>query len=188
MNPTHARAASEPRTQIKAPAMASAAEPAQVLTFVLAGELYGIGILSIKEIISYTALTTVPMMPAFARGVINLRGAVVPVVDLLARFGKASSEVTKRTCIVIIDVMLGSDRHVLGLVVDAVNAVLDIPQSDIEPPPAFGASIRTEFIRGMVKINSKFVIVIDVDHVLAADEVQALADIQQDRVADGQAA
>jgi purine-binding chemotaxis protein CheW len=89
---------------------------------------------------------------------------------------------------VIIDVMLGSDRHVLGLVVDAVNAVLDIPQSDIEPPPAFGASIRTEFIRGMVKINSKFVIVIDVDHVLATDEVQALVEMQQDQVADGQAA
>src|SRR6202012_4877840 len=96
--------------------------------------------------------------------------------------GKRSSPVTKRTCIVIIDVMVGNERHVLGLVVDAVNAVLDISAGDIEPPPAFGASIRTEFIQGMVKINSKFVIVIDVDHVLAADEVLALTEIQQDQV------
>jgi len=169
-------------------AKAEAQQAGQYLTFGLGTETFAIGIMAIKEIIEYASLTEVPMMPTYVRGVINLRGSVVPVLDLPARFGKASSAITKRTCIVIIDVMLGSDRHVLGLVVDAVNAVLDIPQSDIEPPPAFGASIRTEFIRGMVKINSKFVIVIDVDHVLAADEVQALADIQQDRVADGQAA
>jgi purine-binding chemotaxis protein CheW len=169
-------------------AKADAGQAGQYLTFGLGTETFAIGIMAIKEIIEYASLTEVPMMPAYVRGVINLRGSVVPVLDLPVRFGKASSEVTKRTCIVIIDVMLGSDRHVLGLVVDAVNAVLDIPQSDIEPPPAFGASIRTEFIRGMVKINSKFVIVIDVDHVLAADEVQALAGIQQGEVADGQAA
>jgi len=169
-------------------AKAEVQQAGQYLTFGLGTETFAIGIMAIKEIIEYASLTEVPMMPTYVRGVINLRGSVVPVLDLPVRFGKASSEVTKRTCIVIIDVMLGSDRHVLGLVVDTVNAVLDIPSSDIEPPPAFGASIRTEFIRGMVKINSKFVIVIDVDHVLAADEVQALADIQQDRVADGQAA
>jgi purine-binding chemotaxis protein CheW len=169
-------------------AKAEVQQAGQYLTFGLGTETFAIGIMAIKEIIEYASLTEVPMMPTYVRGVINLRGSVVPVLDLPARFGKASSAITKRTCIVIIDVMLGNDRHVLGLVVDAVNAVLDIPQSDIEPPPAFGASIRTEFIRGMVKINNKFVIVIDVDHVLAADEVQALADIQQDQVADGQAA
>jgi purine-binding chemotaxis protein CheW len=160
----------------------------QYLTFGLGTETFAIGIMAIKEIIEYASLTEVPMMPPYVRGVINLRGSVVPVLDLPVRFGKAASAVTKRTCIVIIDVMLGSDRHVLGLVVDAVNAVLDIPASDIEPPPAFGASIRTEFIRGMVKINSKFVIVIDVDHVLATDEVLALTELQQDQVANGQAA
>ncbi len=163
-----------------------AGQAGQYLTFVLGTETFAIGIMAIKEIIEYASLTEVPMMPAYVRGVINLRGAVVPVLDLPVRFGKASSAVTKRTCIVIIDVVLGSERHVLGLVVDAVNAVLDIPPADIEPPPAFGASIRTEFIRGMVKINSKFVIVIDVDHVLAADEVQALTEIPQDQVTDGQ--
>ena len=175
-------------TSVTTDSATSAGQAGQYLTFGLGTETFAIGIMAIKEIIEYASLTEVPMMPPYVRGVINLRGSVVPVLDLPIRFGKASSAVTKRTCIVIIDVMVGSDRHVLGLVVDAVNAVLDIPPSDIEPPPAFGASIRTEFIRGMVKINSKFVIVIDVDHVLAADEAQALAEIQQDAVADGQAA
>jgi purine-binding chemotaxis protein CheW len=168
---------------------ASAGEAGQYLTFVLGAETFAIGIMAIKEIIEYASLTEVPMMPAYVRGVINLRGAVVPVLDLPVRFGKAASAVTKRTCIVIIEVMLGSERHTLGLVVDAVNAVLDVPSSDIEPPPAFGASIRTEFIRGMVKVNSKFVILLDVDHALAADELQALTEIPQDHAqADGQAA
>jgi purine-binding chemotaxis protein CheW len=166
-----------------------AGEAGQYLTFVLGAETFAIGIMAIKEIIEYASLTEVPMMPAYVRGVINLRGAVVPVLDLPVRFGKGASAVTKRTCIVIIEVMLGSERHTLGLVVDAVNTVLDIPSSDIEPPPAFGASIRTEFIRGMVKVNSKFVILLDVDHALAADELQALTEIPQDQVqADGQAA
>jgi purine-binding chemotaxis protein CheW len=170
-------------------AAAPVEQAAQYLTFVLGAETFAIGIMAIKEIIEYSSLTEVPMMPPYVRGVINLRGAVVPVLDLPVRFGKAASEVTKRTCIVIIEVALGSERHTLGLVVDAVNAVLDIPTSEIEPPPAFGASIRTEFIGGMVKINSKFVILLDVEHALAADEVQALTEIQQDQAqADGQAA
>ena len=166
-----------------------AGQAGQYLTFVLGAETFAIGIMAIKEIIEYSSLTEVPMMPAYVRGVINLRGAVVPVLDLPVRFGKAASAVTKRTCIVIIEVVLGSERQTLGLVVDAVNAVLDVPSTDIEPPPAFGASIRTEFIRGMVKVNSKFVILLDVDHALAADELQSLTEIQQDQVqADGQAA
>jgi len=170
-------------------AAAPVEQAAQYLTFVLGAETFAIGIMAIKEIIEYSSLTEVPMMPPYVRGVINLRGAVVPVLDLPVRFGKAASEVTKRTCIVIIEVALGSERHTLGLVVDAVNAVLDIPTREIEPPPAFGASIRTEFIGGMVKVNSKFVILLDVEHALAADEVQALTEIQQDQAqADGQAA
>ena len=173
----------------KTVAGADAGQAGQYLTFVLGGETFAIGIMAIKEIIEYASLTEVPMMPGYVRGVINLRGSVVPVLDLPVRFGKGASEVTKRTCIVIIEVVLGTDRHTLGLVVDAVNAVLEIPAAEIEPPPAFGASIRTEFIRGMVKVNSKFVILLDVDHALAADEVQALTEIHQDQMqADGQAA
>jgi purine-binding chemotaxis protein CheW len=151
----------------------------QYLTFVLAGEIFAMGILAIKEIIEYAALTEVPMMPEYVRGVINLRGSVVPVIDLSVRFGKPSSPVSKRTCIVIIEIVSLGERHVLGVVVDAVNAVLDIPDSEIEPPPTFGASIRTDFIQGMGKVNGKFVILLDVDHVLAADEMQVLTEAQE---------
>ena len=172
MNPSPA--SSEPRAQHTAPATADIAEPAQVLTFMLAGEAYGIGILSIKEIIGYTALTTVPMMPAFARGVINLRGAVVPVIDLPSRFGKPSSEVTKRTCIVIVEVQTQGERQDIGIVVDAVNEVLDIPASQIEPPPAFGAAIRADFIRGMGKVRGRFVVLLSLEHVLSIDDILAL--------------
>jgi len=152
-------------------------EPAQYLTFMLAGETFAIGILAIKEIIEYSSLTEVPMMPACVRGVINLRGAVVPVMDLLARFGRAPSATTKRTCIVIVELSAGGERQVVGVVVDAVNEVLDIDPVDIEPPPAFGARIRTDFIQGMGKVKGKFVILLDVDHVLSLDEISNLADV-----------
>jgi purine-binding chemotaxis protein CheW len=156
-----------------APATAGApAGPTQYLTFQLAGEPFAIGILSIKEIIEYHTLTEVPMMPASVRGVINLRGAVVPVMDPLARFGRPSSEVTKRTCIVIVEVQADDERQVIGVVVDAVNEVLDIDAADIEPPPTFGARIRSEFIQGMGKVKGRFVILLDVRHVLSIDDLQ----------------
>jgi purine-binding chemotaxis protein CheW len=146
----------------------------QYLTFVLGAETFAIGILSIKEIIEYSSLTDVPMMPPYVRGVINLRGAVVPVIDLAVRFGRAPAEVTKRTCIVIIEVMANAERQVIGIVVDAVNEVLDIPAADVEPPPAFGTGIRTDFMLGMGKVHNKFVILLDVNHVLAFDELASL--------------
>ncbi len=151
------------------------AQTHQYLTFMLGGEVFAIGILFIKEIIEYSSLTEVPMMPASVRGVINLRGAVVPVTDLLVRFGKPSSAVTKRTCIVIIEVTSQGERQDVGVVVDSVDSVLDIPASEIEPPPTFGAGIRTDFIRGMGKVNGKFVILLDVNHVLVIEDVTALA-------------
>lgn len=146
----------------------------QYLTFVLGAETFAIGILSIKEIIEYSSLTDVPMMPPYVRGVINLRGAVVPVIDLAVRFGRPSAPVTKRTCIVIIEVMANDERQVIGIVVDAVNEVLDIPAADVEPPPAFGTGIRTDFILGMGKVHNKFVILLDVNHVLAFEELANL--------------
>ena len=150
-------------------------EPAQYLTFMLAQEQFAIGILGIKEIIEYHGVTEVPMMPPCVRGVINLRGAVVPVMDLLARFGRASSEATKRTCIVIVEVEAGGERQVIGLVVDAVNEVLDIAAADIEPPPSFGARIRSEFIQGVGKVRGKFVLLLDVDRALSLDELAGFA-------------
>jgi len=155
--------------------MASAGEANQYLTFALAGEMYAVGILNVKEIIEYGNLTEIPMMPAFIRGVINLRGAVVPVVDLSARFGGRQSDVGKRTCIVIVEMRQEDSKQDLGIMVDAVSEVLEIQGSEIEPPPAFGAKIRADFIAGMGKVNSKFVIILDIQRVLSVDEMATLA-------------
>ncbi len=154
--------------------LAAGLDHQQYLTFMLGGEMFAIGILAIKEIIEYGNLTEVPMMPDYIRGVINLRGSVVPVVDLSARFGRKSTELTRRTCIVIIEVVSAEDKQVVGVVVDAVNEVLEIAQDQIEPPPAFGARIRTDFIRGMGKVDSKFVIILHVDNVLSLDDLALL--------------
>lgn len=146
----------------------------QYLTFVLGRETFALGILSIKEILEYSAPTEIPMMPAFIRGVVNLRGAAVPVVDLCARFGRQSAPVTKKTCVVIIETRVGEESHVIGVVVDVVNEVLEIPDSEIEPAPSFGASIRADFIQGMGKVRGKFVIILDVDRVLCIEEMEML--------------
>lgn len=151
------------------------AEQRQYLTFMLGGEMFSIGILGIKEIIEYAGVTEVPMMPTCIRGVINLRGAVVPVMDLSSRFGKPSTPVSKRTCIVIVEVTGDAQQsQVMGIVVDAVNAVLEIPASEIEPAPTFGAKIRTDFIEGMGKVNGKFVILLNINRVLSTEELGTL--------------
>ncbi|MBI3376555.1 MAG: purine-binding chemotaxis protein CheW [Betaproteobacteria bacterium] len=147
----------------------------QYLTFSLGGEMYALGILNIKEIIEFGNLTEIPMMPAFIRGVINMRGSVVPVVDLLARFGGKKTEAGRRTCIVIIELSLDGERHDIGVMVDAVSAVLEIPRTEIEPPPSFGAKIRTDFIDGMGKVAGKFVIILNSERVLSVDEMAVLA-------------
>jgi purine-binding chemotaxis protein CheW len=156
---------------------AAAGEAHQYLTFLLSGEMYAVGILNVKEIIEYGNLTEIPMMPASIRGVINLRGAVVPVVDLSARFGHEQSKAGKRTCIVIVEVRQGDDKHDLGIMVDAVSEVLEIPGSEIEPPPSFGAKIRADFISGMGKVGGKFVILLDIQNVLSADEIATLGEV-----------
>lgn len=161
-------------------ALADRADDAQqYLTFSLAGEMYAVAILNVKEIIEYGTLTEIPMMPGFIRGVINLRGAVVPVIDLAARFGGKQTEISRRTCIVIVELAENDARQDVGIVVDAVSEVLEIPPAEIEPPPAFGARIRTDFIAGMGKVAGKFVIILDVRRVLSVDEMAALANIGQ---------
>lgn len=149
----------------------------QYLTFNLGGEMYAIGILHIKEILEFGNLTTVPMMPPFIRGVINLRGAVVSVIDLAARFGGTPSAVTKRTCIVIVEVRNGEDQQDVGIVVDSVSEVLEICAENIEPAPNFGAKIRADFIQGMGKVENKFVIILDVNRVLSIDEMAQLSNV-----------
>lgn len=146
----------------------------QYLTFMLGGEVFAIGILHIKEIIEYGQLTSVPMMPEFIRGVINLRGAVVPVVDLASRFGGKASQVTRRSCIVILELAVDAETRVIGVVVDAVNEVLEIAGGDIEPAPSFGTRIRTDFIEGMGKVQEKFVIILNVNNVLSTEDLAVL--------------
>jgi purine-binding chemotaxis protein CheW len=150
------------------------AEQQQYLTFVLGGEMFAIGILCVKEIIEYGDLTVVPMMPECIRGVINLRGAVVPVVDLACRFGRRSTDLTRRTCIVIVEVEGEGERQDIGVIVDAVSEVLEIQAGQIEPAPAFGARIRTDFIHGMGKVDGKFVIILNVNKVLSLDDLALL--------------
>jgi len=156
----------------------------QYLTFMLGGETFAIAILSVKEIIGYGGLTPVPMMPDCIRGVINLRGAVLPVVDLVARFGRPSSPVTKRTCIVVIEIESEDERQDVGVIVDAVNAVIDIPRSEIEPAPEFGTRLRADFIQGMGKVDGRFVILLNMSEVLSLVDLQRHAP----RLADAQAA
>ena len=162
---------------VAAAVVAAPPEPLQYLTFMLAGEMFAIGILAIKDIIEYGHLTEVPMMPASVRGVINLRGAVVPVMDLQARFGRPASAVTKRTCIVIVETGDADGSQVIGVVVDAVNEVLELPASDIEPPPSFGAAIRRDCVCGMAKVRGNFVIVLDAANVLSIEDFSPLADL-----------
>ena len=168
----------DPHPGPDAPDEQKASEAKQYLTFMLGGEMFSLNILCIKEIIWYSSLTEVPMMPACIRGVINLRGAVVPVMDLSVRFGKPSTPVTKSSCIVIVELGAasgtGGERQNMGVVVDAVQAVLEIPAADIEPAPTFGSKIRSDFIEGIAKVNGKFVILLNVDRVLSTQEIAAM--------------
>jgi purine-binding chemotaxis protein CheW len=152
----------------------AAAQTGQYLTFVLGNEPFAIGILVIKEIIEFGQPTEVPLMPAYVRGVINLRGAVVPVIDLQARFGRGIATVGKRTCIVIIEVDDGGESHDIGIMVDAVSAVIEIAAQQIEPAPSFGSSVRTEFVAGLGKVDENFVIILDIARTFSMDELAVL--------------
>ncbi len=147
---------------------------AQYLTFALGDEVFAMDIRTVREIIQHRPMTTVPLMPEFMRGVINLRGAVVPVIDLRARFGRGPATVCKKTCIVILDAVRNGERVELGLMVDAVSEVIEIAAEQIEPPPDFGASVRREFINGMGKVGDRFVILLEPDRAIDVDEMAEL--------------
>ena len=147
----------------------------QYLTFHLAGEEYAVGILQIREIITYGTLTKVPHTPPSIRGVINLRGNVVPVVDLGVKFGLTASPVTDRTCIVIVEANINENRTVMGVIADSVSQVIGISERDILPVPAFGTRVRIDFLRGMGKSGDKFVLILDIDKVLGADDPASTA-------------
>jgi purine-binding chemotaxis protein CheW len=155
-----------------------ATEQTQFLTFLLAEESYAVSILRVREIIEYDTVTRVPNMPTSIRGVINLRGAVVPVVDLAVRFGLRDCQVTKRTCVIIAEVEVGGERLVMGLMADAVSQVIDLPPADIEPPPAFGTRVRVDFLKGLGKIGKKFVLILDLDRALSHTDLLAAVEGQ----------
>ncbi|MBI1752599.1 MAG: purine-binding chemotaxis protein CheW [Acidobacteria bacterium] len=153
----------------------SAAGRSQYLAFSSGGETFAIDIRSVREVIQYGGLTEVPLMPSFIRGVINLRGSVVPVIDLSLRLGRTGTEVARRTCVVILEVPAAEGMAVVGVVVDTVNEVLEIGPEDIDPAPAFGHDVRAEFISGVGKVTGRFVILLNVQHVLSVQEMAALA-------------
>lgn len=148
-----------------------AGQTAQYLTFQMGGDEYGIHLLQIKEIIRYETLTRVPNMPPAVRGVINLRGIVVPVVDLGLLFGLPESPVTQRTCIIILELTQDRDRMLIGITADAVNQVYQLLPDQIEPPPSFGTRMRVDHIQGMGMIDKKFLPLLNIDRILSAEEL-----------------
>ena len=154
---------------------AKAPDRAQYLTFSLAGGEYAIAVLRVREIIEHETVTRVPSTPAFVRGVINLRGSVVAVVDLARKFGLPESPVTKRTCIVIVEVESENGRMVMGVLADAVNQVVEFRPEEIEAPPSFGTPVRVDYLRGLGKLGSEFVLILDTDRVLSSGELSAVA-------------
>ena len=155
------------------------AEPkTQYLAFGLGGEAFAMEIRYVKEVIQFGEIMEVPLMPPFIRGVINLRGAVVAVVDLSVRFAKPATEVARRTCIVILEVPHGEHPVVLGIIVDDVSEVLELAGSEIEPAPAFGHDPRRNFIQGVGRVGNGFVILLDVNQILSSDEIGSLAEDQ----------
>lgn len=144
------------------------------LTFTLDDEAYGIGILKIKEIIGMMPVTPVPQTPAFVKGVINLRGKVIPVVELRLRFGLEAMEYTERTCIIVVEMEGQSGDVVIGIVVDSVSEVLNIKAEDIEDAPNFGTKLQTDYILGMAKMEGSVKILLDIDRVLSAEELDRL--------------
>ncbi|MEN6576009.1 MAG: chemotaxis protein CheW [Phycisphaerales bacterium] len=145
------------------------------LTFALANEEYGLEILKVREIIGYMDITAVPQTPAYVKGVINLRGQVIPIVDLRAKFDMETAEVTEQTCIIVVEITQEGRKFNTGIVVDRVQEVLDISGADIEDAPQFGASVDTGFILGMAKIGERVKILLDIDRVFSSAELAGLA-------------
>ena len=163
----------------RVPVVRSSELTGQYLTFQLRGETYAVDGRSVQEIIQYSSMTAVPLMPDFVRGVINLRGSVVPVIDLQARLGGQITEFGSKTCIVIFDVSHEGEHTELGLMVDAVSEVIAIAGSEIEPPPQFGGGLRRDFIRGMAKVGGRFIIILETDKALDIEDMANLVEHAQ---------
>ncbi|GGY62142.1 chemotaxis protein CheW [Cellvibrio zantedeschiae] len=150
----------------------------QFLTFRIGNEHYGLELSQTREIIEYSGITEVPLMPSFLRGVINLRGEVVPVIDLAVRLGRKSIEVQRRTCIIVVELTNNDQHHVLGLLADAVSEVIEMDDENIEDAPSFGANIRAEFIQGIAKQGEEFVVLLDANNALSIRELAHLVEAE----------
>ncbi|HEX8949188.1 MAG TPA: chemotaxis protein CheW [Dissulfurispiraceae bacterium] len=154
-------------------------ETTQYLTFKLEEEVFALDISKVREVLDFTSITKVPQTPSFMRGVINLRGSVVPVVDMRLKFGMSKTERTVNTCIIIVEIALEGETTVLGALADSVQEVIELEPEAIEPAPRIGTRLKTEFIRGMGKRDSHFIMILDIDKVFSSDElaiVQAAGD------------
>ena len=146
-------------------------ETTTYLTFVLGTESFAVDVRNVREVLDFTDLTRVPRMPEFMRGVINLRGSVVPVIDMRLKFGMEKATDTVDTCVIVMEISLGGETTVVGALADAVKEVFDLEAGQIEPPPRIGTSLNTEFIRGMGKHDEEFIIILDVDRAFSAQEL-----------------
>ena len=164
----------EPAKETDAAAEAMLPREGKYLTFTLAEEEYGIGILKIKEIVGMLPITSVPQTPAFVKGVLNLRGKVIPVIDLRLRFGMGEIEYTERTCIIVVEIESQTGMVMIGIVVDSVSEVLNIKGDDIEDTPTFGTKLNTEYILGMAKMEGGVKILLDINQVLSGEEIAVL--------------
>lgn len=151
---------------------------AQYLTFKLGDEVFALDISQVREVLDFTTVTKVPRTPEFMRGVINLRGSVVPIVDMRLKFGMAKTEKTVNTCMIIVEIVLDGERLIVGALADSVQEVIELDPGQIEPPPRIGTKLNTEFIRGMGKREENFIIILEVDKIFSTDELQIVHDMK----------
>ena len=159
--------------------VAGITESTQYLTFKLEDEVFALDITKVREVLEFSTVTKVPRVPEFMRGVINLRGSVVPVLDMRMKFGMSKTEKTVNTCVIIVEIIIDSDPIMLGALADSVQEVMDIDADKIEPPPKIGTKLRTDFIKGMGKHNEEFVIILDIDKVFSTDELSLVQDVKE---------
>ena len=157
--------------------MSAFAETGQVLTFKLGDEVFALDISKVREVLDFTSVTKVPQTPDLMLGVINLRGSVVPVVDMRLKFGMSKTETTVNTCIIIVEIELDGETAVLGALADSVQEVMELDAAQVEPPPRIGTRLKTTFIKGMGKREGRFIIILDIDKVFSADELAMAQDM-----------
>ncbi|MBF0406312.1 MAG: chemotaxis protein CheW [Candidatus Riflebacteria bacterium] len=162
--------------------VSSITKTTQYLTFKLGDEIFGVDVAQVREILDFTTVTKVPQTPEFMRGVINLRGSVVPVVDMRLKFGMNKTEKSVNTCIVVVEVALETETLIIGALADSVQEVIELEPNQIEPPPKIGNRLKVEFLKGMGKRDEAFIMILDIDRVFSASEIAAVQGAQQESI------